>query len=121
MTAAFAPSDRATGPARRPASSIAWMATAPAHPERLTMRTRPVSAGLEAATTSGRDQERADGSSSVMVPTPVEMDRVAFTALRSRTTTSSAGSSTASPMTVTSIVRCRVPGAKVSVPAVTAV
>ena len=60
-------------------------------------------------------------SSSVMVPVPVAVARVAFTGALRVTITASSASSAVSPVTVTSIVCVVVPAAKVSVPAVSAV
>ena len=55
-------------------------------------------------------------SSSVIVPVPVAVPRVAFVGPLSVTATVSFSSSVASPVTTTSIVCVVVPGVKVSVP-----
>ena len=62
-------------------------------------------------------------SSSVMVPVPVPVPSgmTACVGLLNVTSTVSSASSTASPVTVTAIVRLVVPGVKVNVPAAIAV
>ena len=60
-------------------------------------------------------------SSSVIVPVPVPVEIVAFTALLSSTTTVSSDSSVVSPVTDTARVRLVSPAANVSVPAASAV
>ena len=50
-----APMERVIGPTSVPLSSMAVMSTSPARSERLTIRTKPVRAGLPAGRTSGRE------------------------------------------------------------------
>ena len=50
-----APMDRVIGPASLPLSSMAVMSTSPARSERLTIRMKPMRAGLPAGRTSGRE------------------------------------------------------------------